>query len=149
MLSPSRYKLWFVNEFVLIIVDTTCNVLVVHIDVFNIKVYITETMKIYTVLDRLFWCVELVVNGTFVNNVSVDEVTIGQRNIFCIYGVVGVVPLHHRNVFDVVVVVENVICGIEAVVGNLVANVEVVNRTACGCRANVLNPSLSSMLLRL
>ena len=42
-----------------------------------------------------------------------------------------------------VVVVENFIRGREAVVGNSVSNVEVVNRTACGCRANVSNPSLS------
>ena len=42
-----------------------------------------------------------------------------------------------------VVVVENDIRGREAVVGNSVSNVEVVNRTACSCRANVSNPSLS------
>ena len=42
-----------------------------------------------------------------------------------------------------VVVVENVICGREVVVGNAVANVEVVKKTACGCRANESNSSLS------
>ena len=73
--------------------------------------------------------------------VSVDNVTIFQRNIFRMDGAVRVVIYHQQNV-EVVVVVENVTRGREAAVGNLVANVEVVNRTACGCRANVLNPSL-------
>ena len=72
-----------VDESVLIIADTTCNVGVVHIDVRNIKVYITETTKIYTVHDWLAWCVELVVNGTFIDMVSVDEPIICQRNILC------------------------------------------------------------------
>ena len=84
-----------VDELLLIIVDTTCNVGAVHIDVRNIKVYITETMKIYTVLDWLAWCVELVVNGTFIDMVSVDEPIICQRNIFRMYGAVCVVPRHH------------------------------------------------------
>ena len=71
-----------VNESVVIIVDTTYNVVVVHIDVLNIKVYITETMKTYTVLDRLVWCVELVVDGTFVDMVSIDEPTFVNVTFF-------------------------------------------------------------------
>ena len=63
-----------VNDSVLIIVNRTCNVVVVHIDVLNMKVYIMETMKIYTVPDRLVWCVELAIsNGNFVDMVSVDD----------------------------------------------------------------------------
>ena len=78
--------------------------------------------------------------------VSVDNATIFQRNISCIYGAVRVVICHQQNVFDVFVAVENVICAVEVVVWNLVVNIEGVNRTACGCRTNVLNPSLLCLI---